>query len=370
MLTVFTLRSPRSVMKRNRPSYRGLPSARGRYAAAGWLATSAISAPRLADAEPQQNALLPAGVQAAHIGPLWNLTLVVCTIVFAAVLLATLVALMRSRRDNAVAAPDLDSLTRPERRTRRVVAAASIVSVVALCGLIVADVLTDRALSKLPVDNPVRIDMTGQQWWWQVQYPAGQDMAGFATANELHIPVGHPVIVSLKAGDVIHSFWVPSLHGKKDMLPGITTSIVFRADKPGVYRGQCAEFCGAQHALMAVLVIAEPPERYDAWLRQQAQPARAPLDATAQHGRDVFEKSACAGCHTVRGTSASGTLAPDLTHLMSRQTIAAGVLANTPGNLAAWIRDPHAWKPGVTMPAVPLSDSDLQAVVTWLATLQ
>jgi cytochrome c oxidase subunit 2 len=121
---------------------------------------------------------------------------------------------------------------------------------------------------------------------------------------------------------------------------------------------------------MAMLVIAESPERYDAWLRAQARPASPSLDATAQHGRDVFEKSSCARCHTVRGTSADGTLAPDLTHLMSRQAIAAGVLANTPDNLAAWIRDPHAWKPGVTMPAVPLSDSDLHAVVTWLTTLQ
>jgi cytochrome c oxidase subunit II len=355
---------------RHRRSSLGLLSARRQSAAAWWLVISAMSVARVADAEPQQNTLQPAGVQAAHIGQLWNITLGVCAIVFAAVLLATLIALMRMRLGEGMAAPNLDSLTHPERRTRRTVVAASIVSVIALCGLIVADVLTDRALSKLPVDNPVRIDMTGQQWWWQMQYPAEHGTGGFATANELHIPVGRPIIVSLKAGDVIHSFWVPNLHGKKDMLPGITTSIVFRADKPGVYRGQCAEFCGAQHALMAMLVIAEPSERYDAWLQQQAQPARASLDTTAQHGRDVFEKSACAGCHTVRGTSASGTLAPDLTHLMSRQTIAAGVLANTPNNLAAWIRDPHAWKPGVTMPAVPLSDSDLHAVVTWLTTLQ
>ncbi|MDQ7978873.1 cytochrome c oxidase subunit II [Paraburkholderia sp. SARCC-3016] len=343
---------------------------RRRPVAAWRPAVFAAYATRAAGAEPQQNALQPAGVQAAHIGQLWNFTLVVCAIVFAAVLLATLVALMRSRRGDGTAAPNLDSLTRPERRTRRSVIAASIVSVVALCGLIVADVLTDRALSKLPVDNPVRIDMTGQQWWWQVHYPEGRGQAGFTTANELHIPVGRPVIVSLQTGDVIHSFWVPNLHGKKDMLPGIATSIVFRADKPGVYRGQCAEFCGAQHALMAMRVIAESPERYDAWLRHQALPATTSLDTTAQHGRDVFEKSACAGCHTVRGTSANGTLAPDLTHLMSRETLAAGVLANTPANLAAWIRDPHVWKPGVAMPAVPLSDSDLHAVVAWLTTLQ
>ncbi|MFC0398774.1 cytochrome c oxidase subunit II [Paraburkholderia rhizosphaerae] len=327
-------------------------------------------ATQAADGGPQQNALRPAGVQAAHIAQLWNLTLAVCAFVFAAVLLATLLALVRSRRSHASAAPNLDPVTHPERRTRRVVVAASVLSVVLLCGLIVADILTDRALSKLPVDQPVKIEMTGLQWWWQVRYPAARGLPELTTANELHIPVGRTVIVSLKAGDVIHSFWVPDLHGKKDMLPGIDTSIAFRADKPGVYRGQCAEFCGAQHALMAMLVIAEPDDRYAAWVQQQAQPARQTSDAIAQRGRDVFEKSTCAGCHTVRGTSANGTLAPDLTHLMSRQTIAAGALANTPDNLAAWIRNPHAWKAGVTMPAVRLSDSDLHAVVTWLATLQ
>lgn len=326
-------------------------------------------------AQPQQSALQPAGVQAAHIAKLWNLSLIVCGIVFALVMLATVFALSRNRRGGiaqspAIGAPDLTSLKQPERRTQRLVIGASVLSVAVLVGLIVADVLTDRALSKLPVDHPLRIDMTGAQWWWQASYQPEDGQAGFVTANELHVPVGRPVIVSLHATDVIHSFWVPNLHGKKDMLPGIDTTIEFRADRPGAYRGQCAEYCGAEHALMAMLVVAEPPQQYAAWVARQARPAAQSTDAVALHGREVFERASCAGCHTVRGTAAKGTPGPDLTHLMSRETIAAGVLANTPQNLGAWIRDSDALKPGATMPAVPLSDADRLAVVRWLTTLQ
>jgi cytochrome c oxidase subunit 2 len=335
----------------------------------------AMSLVAQAVAQPQQSALQPAGVQAAHIARLWNLSLIVCGIVFALVLLATLVALVRNTRGAGAQAPttrapDLSSLRQPQHRTQRVVIGASALSVVVLVGLIVADVLTDRALSKLPVDDAVRIDMTGAQWWWQASYRPQGGQPGFVTANELHVPVGRPVIVSLQATDVIHSFWVPNLHGKKDMLPGIDTTIEFRADRAGTYRGQCAEYCGAEHALMAMLVVAEPPERYAAWVAQQAQPAAQSTDPIALHGRDVFERASCANCHTVRGTSAKGTPGPDLTHLMSRETIAAGVLANTPPNLAAWIRNPNALKPGTTMPAVPLSDADRLALVRWLTTLQ
>ncbi|MFT0167708.1 c-type cytochrome [Paraburkholderia mimosarum] len=338
------------------------------------LVALASFAPLAALAEPQQNALRPAGVQAAHILALWNLTLVVCGIVFTAVVLAALVALVRRGRRglHGAAPPDLTPLANPEPRTRRVVVSLSLVSVVVLVGLIVADVATDRALSDLPVDRPLRIELTGEQWWWQAVYAGEGGRPAFVTANELHVPVGRPVVVSLKAGDVIHSFWVPNLHGKKDMLPGLDSTIEFRADQAGAYRGQCAQFCGAEHALMAMLVVADAPAHYAAWADHQAAPARsnALADAVAQRGRDVFESATCAGCHTVRGTSAQGALGPDLTHLMSRQTLAAGVLANTPGNLADWIRNPQAVKPGTLMPTVALSDTDLHALVQWLGTLQ
>ncbi|CAG9229380.1 Cytochrome c oxidase polypeptide II [Paraburkholderia sabiae] len=323
-----------------------------------------------ASAAPQQSVLKPAGVQAARILDLWNLTLVVCGVVFAAVLLAMFIALLRAQRSDASTAPDSAPDDPTERLARRGVIVASSVSVVLLVGLVAADVLTDRALSMLPVVNPVRIELTGQQWWWQAVYPPDSGQPGFTTANELHIPAGRPIVVALKAGDVIHTFWVPNLHGKKDMLPGIQSTIEFRADKPGVYRGQCAEFCGAEHALMAMLVVAESPDQYSAWRANQAGAAVSSAGALAQRGRQVFERSTCSGCHTVRGTAAQGTLGPDLTHLMSRQTIAAGMFANTQANLLHWIREPDAMKPGTTMPAVPLTADDLRAVVAWLGTLQ
>ncbi len=341
----------------------------GRALRAGVVAFAQLMALDVA-AGPEQSALHPAGVQAAHILSLWNLTLVICGAVFAAVLLATLVALLRNRRngDSPLLAPRPGERTAA--RTRNAVIAATAASVVLLVGLVIADVMTDRALSKLPVENAVHIEVTGRQWWWQAVYQTDAGQPGFATANELHVPVGRPVIVALKAGDVIHTFWVPNLHGKKDMLPGIQTTIEFRADKPGIYRGQCAEFCGAEHALMVMLVVAQSPEQYAAWRGQQATSASGPSDALAQRGRQIFEQSSCAGCHTVRGSPAQGTLGPDLTHLMSRQTIAAGTLANTPADLLRWIRDPQAVKPGTTMPAVPLAGDDLRAVVAWLGTLQ
>jgi cytochrome c oxidase subunit 2 len=334
-------------------------------------ATATAAAMPCAAAPLRHDALAPAGIQAEHIVRLWHLTLIVCGCVFAAVLLAVLFALVRRSGASRATPPNLAGNVQPERRTQRAVVCASLLSVVLLVGLIVADVMTDRALSKLPDADALRIDLTGWQWWWQARYPAGPGHTAFLTANELHIPVGRPIVITLHGGDVIHSFWVPNLHGKKDLLPGITSTIELRADREGIYDGPCAEFCGAEHALMALRVVAEPPDRYAAWAAAQgASAAPVPADALAAHGMQVFERSACASCHTVRGTSAVGMLAPDLTHLMSRQTIAAGALPNDAADLARWIRDPGAVKPGTTMPAVPLSAPDLQALIAWLTTLK
>jgi cytochrome c oxidase subunit II len=318
----------------------------------------------------EHSALAPAGIQAEHIVRLWYLTLVVCGVVFAAVLVGVLFALLRRRTNDDAPPPDMTANVKPERKTERAVVGVSVLSVVLLVGLIVADVLTDRALSKLPVSDALHIQLTGWQWWWQARYAADDGRPAFMTANELHVPVGRPVVISLGAGDVIHSFWVPSLHGKKDLLPGIHSTIQFRADRAGVYDGPCAEFCGAEHALMALRVVAEPADRYAAWAATQTATAAAPVVAVAAHGMQVFESSACASCHTVRGTSAAGLVGPDLTHLMTRQTLAAGALANNAANLSRWIRDPNGVKPGTTMPAVRLSTPDLQALVAWLTTLK
>ena len=323
-----------------------------------------------AQAAPAHDALRPAGVQAAHIFSLWTVTLTVCSLVFAAVLIALLFAVARAPRVSRDASPDLGSLERPERRVGRVVSGASIASVVLLFGLLLADIMTDRALSRLPVADAVHLEMTGHQWWWEARYADDTPGSGFAVANELHVPVGRPVVISLKADDVIHTFWVPNLHGKKDMIPGRESTIEFRADRAGTYRGQCAEFCGLEHALMAFTVVAEPPAEYDAWVARQRTPAPQPVDALQAQGERLFTTGNCAGCHTVRGTSANGVIGPDLTHVMSRPMLAAETFENTPANLESWIKAPGSMKPGTTMPASQLSAQDLNALIAWIRTLQ
>ena len=190
------------------------------------------------------------------------------------------------------------------------------------------------------------------------------------TANELHIPVGRRVRILLDAPDVIHSFWVPSLAGKKDLIPGRDNEITIEAETPGTYRGQCAEYCGLQHAHMAFLVVADPPEAFAAWQAAQRKLAAEPVGEEAAEGLRLFLQKPCAACHTIRGTPASGTLGPDLTHVASRQFIAAGELPTTRGSLAAWIADPQTIKPGNNMPMVPLSGDELLDVSAYLASLR
>jgi cytochrome c oxidase subunit 2 len=190
------------------------------------------------------------------------------------------------------------------------------------------------------------------------------------TANEIHIPTNRPVVLKVTSRDVIHSFWVPNLQGKRDLIPGYTTALWVQASRSGVFRGQCAEFCGVQHAHMAFDVVAESDEEFARWLDARRQPGRDPPDATARKGRDVFMQTRCAGCHTIRGSDAAGQTAPDLTHIASRSTLGAGSLPNTPDNLAAWIRDPQRVKPGNQMPPNLLADDDLHALVAYLETLR
>jgi cytochrome c oxidase subunit 2 len=178
------------------------------------------------------------------------------------------------------------------------------------------------------------------------------------------------VVVTLRSNDVIHSLWIPNLQGKKDLIPGRTATLRLRADRAGTYRGQCAEFCGLEHALMALLVEAEPNDRFEAWAARQRQPAAEPLDALARRGQEVFLGKSCVMCHTVTGTTANGRLGPDLTHLASRRTIASGMFPNNRGHLAGWIADPQSLKPGVNMPANSLPPDDLQALLAYLETLK
>ena len=211
------------------------------------------------------------------------------------------------------------------------------------------------------------IGVTAKMWWWEVRYPGN-----VVAANEIHIPAGRPVYLGLNAGDVIHSLWVPALNGKMDMIPGRVTGLTLHAAKPGVYRGQCAEYCGEQHARMALHVIAHTPADFERWLAAQARPAVLALPAAMARGRDAFVAQRCGACHTVRGLDgANGTLGPDLTHVGSRLHIAAGTLRNHRGTLAGWIADPQSIKPGARMPAVDNLDGDtLLAMAAWLEQLK
>jgi cytochrome c oxidase subunit 2 len=244
------------------------------------------------------------------------------------------------------------------------------VSIALLIGLLVASVMTDRALAQLSHADGLHVEVTAHDWWWAVSYDDPQPERTFTTANELYIPVGRPIIVTLHSDDVIHSFWVPSLHGKKDLIPGRVATIQFRADQSGEYLGQCAEFCGMQHAFMAFDVIALEPAQFEAWAEAQRRPAAEPEDAAARHGRELFLSGSCMLCHSIAGTTAQGRKAPDLTHFASRAHIGAGRMSNTAPNLAAWIIDPQLIKPGVNMPAHPLPAEDLGALVAYLGTLK
>lgn len=244
---------------------------------------------------------------------------------------------------------------------------AAILAVVFVTGL--------KAMSSFPVHDgmqmPAEIRITGHQWWWDVRYIEGQIDQRVTTANEIHIPTGRAVDVDLASSDVIHSFWVPELHGKVDLIPSMTNRIRIEADRPGTYRGQCAEYCGAQHAHMMLLVIAEPPDKFQQWLTDQRKPAVAPETDQQKLGQQLFESRPCLLCHTIRGTLANGTVGPDLTHIGSRKRIAANMLENNTANMAAWVTHARALKPGVVMPNVTQFDGDeLRAIVAYLQNLQ
>ncbi|KMO44188.1 cytochrome C oxidase subunit II [Methylobacterium tarhaniae] len=216
----------------------------------------------------------------------------------------------------------------------------------------------------------ITIRVLGHQWWWEVRYEDAAPDRVFTTANEIHVPVGVPVAISLDSTDVIHSFWVPSLMGKQDLIPGRSNAIRFTAERPGVYRGQCAEFCGMQHARMSLLVIADEPAAFARWRDGQVAPRREPASEEARAGEAAFVAAPCALCHQVRGTAAAGRNGPELTHLASRRTLAAGSLPLTRGSLAAWIVDPHGIKPGVNMPLIPLEPDRLNTISAYLAGLE
>ncbi|MET2990721.1 cytochrome c oxidase subunit II [Herbaspirillum seropedicae] len=330
------------------------------------LAASACCAVPVAQARAQwQDVLQPAGPQAATIASLWHVTLGLCTVVFLLTLLACAVALFRRRRYSAEAAAATPRLT-------WAIGWALGLSATGLLALFAADVVASRALDQLPTAGALQVKLTARQWWWQAQYHDPLTGQGFTTANELHLPVGRAVIIDLDSEDVIHSLWLPNLHGKLDLIPGKPAQLRLRADQAGTYRGQCAEFCGLEHARMALLVTAESPADYARWASGQARAAAPVADAaaTVARGRAVFMERGCAQCHAIRGTDAAGQNGPDLTHLASRSTLAAGIFPNQRGFLAGWITDARSLKTGVIMPPAQLPPDELNALLDYLETLQ
>ncbi|HEX2986762.1 MAG TPA: cytochrome c oxidase subunit II [Chloroflexota bacterium] len=293
-----------------------------------------------------QSALNPKGPPAANIAMIWWIMFTISAAIFAVVVATLLYALHRRRE------PATETLERRpvDRKTRTIGLVWVIASGAILLGMLAMDVRSNQFQSVAPSPVVFTLQVIGHDWWWEFNYLN----SGVTTANEAHIPVGRPVAISGESADVIHSFWVPELNGKLDLIPGHTNTMWMQADYPGVYRGQCAEYCGDDHGLMALHIVADPAEQFAVWLNGQRQPAATPQDPAALVGMNGFPSSACAGCHTIRGTKAGGNRAPDLTHVGSRRYIAAGTLENSPENLIRWISDPQGVKQGNFMPYLGL----------------
>jgi cytochrome c oxidase subunit II len=274
----------------------------------------------------------------------------------------------RSDRSNVevigVADPPVQS------RATRLVASCVVVTVLTLFVLLLLDFFTGNAIYAKPDPNALAIRITGQQWWWDVEYQDPHPSETVKTANEIHVPVGKTVKFELQSMDVIHSFWVPNMHGKKDLVPGIPTTMWFVANRAGEFRGQCAEYCGEQHAHMRLVFVAEPERDFSNWLAAQKKSAPEPVTDSQRHGRDLFMTRQCVMCHAIEGTDARAVLGPDLTHMASRKFLGAGTIPNTREKLVAWIYNPQHDKPGVRMPENEFSKHDLEALVDYLESLK
>jgi cytochrome c oxidase subunit 2 len=305
-----------------------------------------------------------AGVQNAHIHTMWTVLIDICTVMYLLVLGFLVWAVLRARRaGSSSVARDSPAMSTALRGWIGLV-------IVGLFGITVTSYAVDRAIFRASEQKGLSLQVTSEQWWWDINYQSDDPSQSFQTANEIHLPVNVAVQINLRSPDVIHSFWVPNLHGKQDLIPGRDTTIHLHPTRTGVFRGQCAEFCGAQHANMALYVVVQSQQDFDNWKAAQLQPANDPADSTSSRGRDTFMSSACALCHTIRGTDAAGTSGPDLTHLASRLSLAAGTLDFSRGHLAAWIADPQGIKPGNHMPTVGLDPDDLQSITAYLEGLK
>jgi cytochrome c oxidase subunit 2 len=305
-----------------------------------------------------QSTLDPHSHAARTIVGVWWVMFVGAAVVFAVVVMLLATALVRGRAREEVTVGD------PRRFGVLVLVGGFAVPLVVLVALFL---ITLGALpatgSPAKGSTSMTVQVTGKRWFWHFRYPA----SGAVTANELHIPVGTRVELVGSSSDVIHSFWVPALNRKIDLIPGHENQILLEADHPGTWRGQCAEFCGVQHAHMAFLVIAQPRATFEAWLRTQSRPAAPPAGDLAAQGAAAFAAAGCGGCHTIRGTPADGTVGPDLTHVGGRRMLAAGTVPNTRAWLVRWIENPQRIKPGNLMPGLDLPAAQVRAIAAYLA---
>jgi cytochrome c oxidase subunit II len=311
----------------------------------------------------------PQSPTAAHLAELWWVMLALSTAVFVLVVVLLFAALLRGRRATSDTAPDSQN---HDVGRRWPIWGGIVMPLVVLAIVFGYTIYTLAAVENSRAQAAVNIKVTGQRWWWEVQYPE----QGVTTANEIHIPVGVPVEIQLESSDVIHSFWVPELSGKMDLIPSRVNTLTLQADEAGIYRGECAEYCGLQHAHMGFMVVAESSEDFNAWLTQQQKPVEPPEDPLALQGQDVFLAVGCTFCHSINGLNDKEIdrsiveLGPDLTHISSRLTIAGASLTLNEGNLAGWITDAQHVKPGSLMPNMYLNSQDLNALLAYLATLK
>lgn len=337
-----------------------------------------------------QSALDPAGPVARAEDNLWDVVFFIAVVVFVLVQAAILYIVFKYRDRGG------DDIPKQVAGNSRLEIIWTVIPAVILVGIAVPTVSTIFELSSAPGDEALDVRVVGKQYWWAFEY-MGDEGQGVATANEMHIPAGRPVYLHMQSlsatqpdpgleenpeiglpvsNGVIHSFWVPRLAGKQDVVPGHTRRMTIEADEPGVYPGQCAEFCGLGHARMRFVVVAHEPAEFDQWLADQARPADSPDDQVAQRGEELFETATCVACHAIdgyetnAGTAANVRIGPDLTHFASRGLFAGGVLENTEENIKAWLANPQALKPGSQMPNLGLPQDEIDALAAYLQTLE
>jgi cytochrome c oxidase subunit II len=301
---------------------------------------------------------------------LFAVFLVICAIMYGLVIAFLIAGIARRRRAGDANVVEAGRHHRSDPLMRSGLIGWGALIGVGLAALAIASFVADRTMAQAAAHEKLSITVTANQWWWDIQYNSADASKTLRTANELHLPVGVPVRIILHSNDVIHSFWVPSLAGKQDLIPGRENDITLVPTQVGIFRGQCAEFCGAQHAHMALVVDVEPYAQFIRWWDAQLRPAAAPRTRQALAGYQFVTSHQCAMCHTISGTAAGGRLGPDLTHLASRRSIAAGTLPMSEGNLYDLVEDPQSLKPGSHMPTIGLEPNQLHAVVAYLETLK